>query len=248
MSDFLNILMTASGSSTLPPQDTSPLRLLNLGDSISRGTSDGVGNATDGRLFEWDGAALNQINNDVEDALTGSPYPSMADELFSLTGRILHVVNTGIGGAEFSPNGNNNNWSASGDNYGLMITKSDSYTTSVSDTFDIIRITLGINDARGTANLATISLDTISLIDRLIVSFPGIPIIINQLGKSTASQPRVDSVRADIDNLVSTYANVFAAKDLNDYPIEDYFDGLHLDQAGNDQLGIDDSNIINTII
>jgi hypothetical protein len=263
MSFFGNIA-AASKSKFLAaevPVNTSPIRMLIIGDSIANGfnedaangegddTNQGIANAD--TFYEWDGTnLLDRVGGDTLEAKTGSQYPSMANKLKELTGRVTHIVETASPGAEFVYDHNNNHWGASpGYLYDQMLPKANSYLTNQSvSTFDVIKMTLGINDARGDTDLSEIQAGTISLIDRLNSDFPNAKIILNQLGKSTANQTRVDAVRGYLNDLVTNYANVYHATDLNTYPSGDYFDGLHLYQTALNKLGEDDAVKIANIL
>jgi hypothetical protein len=228
------------------------LRVFVIGDSIARGTSNGVGSATADTLKEFNGTNFVDIaaGADVATAATGSRYPSLADRIFTSTERVTHIVNGGSGGSDFSPDGDTNNWSTTGTAYAAAKTKANNYlaTQPAGTVFDIIIITLGINDVNGATALATIDTDAISLIDRINIDWPNTKIIVNQLGKGGSNGTRNDAVRATIANLVATYSNVHAATDLDTYPAEAFYDGIHLNQAYNNQLGIDDANIIAALL
>jgi hypothetical protein len=240
----------ASGGTVNPfPNDF--ISGLIIGDSIGSGTSNGAGSATANSFYEFNGTSTVLIAEGGEalEANTGSPYPAMADRFFTQTSKPFYLVETAVGGSEFAPYLDTNNWSTSGTRYAIMITKASNYLTEQSiSKFDFIRITLGINDARGTTLLATVESDAISLISRLRISFPNTPIFINQLGRSSANATRVSTIRGYINDLVTNNTFVYAAKDLNEFDASLFYDGLHLNQSGNDQLGIADANIIlNTI-
>ena len=257
---FYNALIGSTENTTLPPpSNVEPIRMLVIGDSIGNGTNEiypepdtddsiqGIAGAD--TLYEWDGSTLQERVRDTIGSNNGSQYPSLAIKLKQLTGRVTHIVETAIGGAEFSANGDDRNYSIYGYMYGDAVVKSNSYLNNQGVSgFDLIKITLGINDARGSAALSNIELDAISLIDRLNSDFPNTPIVINQLGKSSAAYSRVTAIRGYIDDLVANYSNVYAGKDLNLYPESYYFDGLHLSQQYNNVFGEEDAIIINTSI
>ena len=230
------------------------LNLLIIGDSVGSGTSNGTVDVQNGILSEWDGASLNAVTTDIAGANTGTYVPKFAERINEVTGRKVNVIETAVGGAEFSPYLDNNNWSTLGTLYASMITKSNSFVNSTEKSIDYILIILGINDSRGTTALATIESDANSLITRLNADFPNVPKLIYNTGRQAgnyATNQRWLDVRNiitnGVDGLVETYPSVYLAGDLiNDYGSSAFYDGLHLNQTANNQLGTDLANYIIT--
>lgn len=229
------------------------LNLVVLGDSIAFGTSDGVGDALAETLYELNGINLQEVILDVNGANTGSWMPKLAETVNSFNGKKVNITANGSPGSEFAPYLDNNNWSTSGLNYDLMKSNANYLTTLTGEAIDYFIIILGINDARGTTLIPTIEADALSLVTRLNTDFSNPKILFVQLGREAAGvTARVLSVRDiisnGVDGLVETYANVDLGTSMAGYDNALYFDGLHLTQVGNDQLGTELGTYINNDI
>lgn len=238
-------------SNTTPISNS--LNIVVLGDSISAGTSDGVGSAAAGTLFELQGISLQEITTDIFGANTGSWMPKMAETINTLSGKTVNISTNGFGGSEFAPYLDNNNWSTLGNKYAPMKTDADYLVTSTGQAVDCFIIILGINDARGTTSIAQVETDAISLVTRLNTDYNNPEILFVQIGKTTTGvTTRVLDVRNiisnGVDGLVETFSNVSLGASLVGYADALYFDGLHLTQAGNDQLGTELGTYINSNI
>lgn len=245
---FFDLLISSGNAST--GSNPSIVDILIIGDSIANGTSNGIGNVTSGELFEYNEGGFVQITEDTLDANTGSPYPAMANK-FSEYNKIVYLLEHGSGGSEFSPNPsifNTNNWSEDGVLYNQMKTDADAYLLLRDiDKFSAIIINCGINDAIGAIDLNTIESDAQSLISRLNTDFPNTTIVINQLGKSPADSGRVTAIRGYIDDLVTNNSFVIDGFDLDTLDASYYYDGLHLNQSGNDLMGEALAVIVNSL-
>lgn len=227
-----------------------------VGDSIGNGTSNGTVSVIADVLFEFRSGVLNPITTDLVDANTGGYMAKFAEKYNELTNGVVNVIEQAEGGSEFSPHLDNNNWSTIGDLYTPAIAEFNSFESVTGKTIDVIIMILGINDARGTTLLTTIESDAVSLIDRLAIDFPNIPIMISQLGRQggdysvNAQWLGVrDIISNGVDGLVETYSHVSLSGDLiNDYGEGAFYDSLHLNQATNNLLGADLANFyINNI-
>lgn len=222
-----------------------------LGDSISKGTSNGVGDANSDVLYEFNGTSFDVVINDVAAANTGSWMPSFANRLNEFLGCNVNLSTNGSAGSEFSPYLDNNNWSISGTLYSPMKVEADAL--ALLKNINGFIIILGINDARGTASISQIETDAISLIDRLNSDFSNPKIYIVQIGRTESGvTQRVldvrDIISNGVDGLVETYSNVKLCASLADFDNSYFYDNLHLTQTGNDILGEQIANyIINDI-
>jgi hypothetical protein len=218
------------------------IAILNIGDSISRGTSNGTTDAIDGILEEWDGTQMVAITTDVINANTGTPYPSMAAKLVELGATKLQVVNSGSSGARIIYSHNTNHWATGGDLYAPMVTKANNFLTNQGRSkFDFIRITLGINDIVQSQNntIEDIKNGYLDLITRLKTDFPDTRFILNNLGFDLDEELPVNHtlLREYIDELILGDSIVYGGKDLLDFPFSTYYDGIHLDQPTNNLFG-----------
>jgi hypothetical protein len=228
---FFQKLMSVGGSLIVPDKT-----FVIIGDSIAKGTSNGVGNANDNVLYEFVSGELVNIPNDVQAAATGSWMPSFANKLNQELGRKINVSTHGSGGSEFSPYLDNNNWSTSGTLYSPM--KSEVNALALLKNINAFIIILGINDARGTSNLGDIESNAFSLIDRLNSDFNTPKIYMVQIGRTESGvTTKVLNVRSIIEDLVSTYSNVKLAASLASFDNSFFYDNLHLIQSGNNTLG-----------
>lgn len=218
-----------------------------LGDSIAKGTSNGVGNTNDNVLFEYDGINFLEIENDILGANTGSWIPSFANTLSGLTGSKIYVSTNGSPGSEFAPHLDDNNWSSTGTQYSTM--KSEALNIQTIKPIDGFIIILGINDARGSTSVAQITIDAFDLIDRLNDDFNNPNIYIVQIGRTESGvtskvlQVR-DIITNGVDGLVETYSNVSLCASLATFDNAYFYDNLHLSQSGNDILGEQIANFI----
>jgi lysophospholipase L1-like esterase len=245
--DVLTAMQT-SGSFTLRGDTTADGKqpYLIVGDSIANGTSiSGKGPTPPaGIMYEWNGSALVEVgSNDLSNANTGSQYPKMAIDLYGLTNNKTVIINGALGGSEFSPNGDSNNWSTSGTLYSAATSKVSAALSNMGlSALRGIILILGINDARGGVSLTTINSDINSLFSRLNASYPNVPIYVCNIGRSETgvSTTRIDAVRGYISSAVSTYNNCYMAADLREYAVAGNLysaDNLHLNQLGCNRLG-----------
>lgn len=215
-----------------------------LGDSIARGTSDGVGpTPTAGTVFEWDGAAEVEVtNSDLIDANTGSMWPRFGIDHNTNTGRKPVFINTAAGGAEYSPNGDNNNWSSTGTLRAAALTKINSAMSHYAVTkLKGIFVILGVNDARGAVALATIQSDISDFYTWLQTQYPDTPILIAQIGRteSVTAAVRINTIRGYVRSIVEANTNCHFFCNLTSLVSGGYYDtdNLHLAQTGNNMVG-----------
>lgn len=220
-----------------------------MGDSIALGsTTTGKGTTPAANtVFEYNGTSIVSVgSNDLSTSSTGSQYPQLGIDYYNATGKKLCYINTAVGGAEYSPNGDTNNWSTSGVNYTSAKTKITNGLGALGLTkLKFIVVILGINDARGSITLTTVQSDVDSFYSRLNTDFPGIPKYLVQIGRSETaiSNTRIDAVRGYINTNISTYADCHLAFDLRTYAqsFPSYYgpDNLHLNITGCNALGTD---------
>lgn len=215
-----------------------------IGDSIARGTSPGPGpTPTAGTVFEWDGAQeLEVSNSDLTDAVDGSPWPRFGINYNSAIGKKPVFINCGSGGAEFYPNGDNNNWYTSGTLYAAMQTKSSTALSNYGLTkLKGIFVILGVNDIRAATLTADVTTGINSLRDRLLSDFPNTPIyfVIPGRTESVTVDLRSQFVRSDIRRLYTNNSNLHVAATLTSFVYWALYDtdNLHLTDSGNDKLG-----------
>lgn len=229
-----------------------------VGDSIARGTNNRNGEpipSNDGTLYEFSGASVSQVI-DIASAVDGSQWPSFAVKWKALKSADTVISMGAIGGAEWFPNGDTNNWHTSGANYNIWKAEAEAMEAHYSRKMYAVIINLGINDARGTKPLADIQAAMFSLIDRINADFSAPRIYIVQLGREERGLTnRIRDIQKLIDNadpshayndggsygigLLQRYANLKKAEELERYIGLGLYgtDNLHLSQNGNNHFG-----------
>lgn len=222
--------------------------VLIIGDSTSAGSNNSTGNgpspaASTAYYYRRTTTDIVQITSDIVSAPNGTQYPQMCTDYYNATGKKLVVIPCGSGGSNFSSEGDGNDWSTTGTLYAQAVTDAHNALSllELAKLKYILIASLGINDARGAVALSTIQSDISSLISRLQTDFPGVPIMIEQIGRSeTASlNARIGSIRGylkqvciDNDNvhIIGGLISLFAAGGYGT-------DNLHPNQTGNNYRG-----------
>lgn len=167
---------------------------LAIGDSNGDGRGTTLGPTTiSGTMFLWNGSGLTTITtDDISNSgpTEGTLYKQFALNYNARTSFNPVIVQQCAGGSNFYPDGDNNNWYTSGTLYAAAKTEADDCLTFLSLTkLKGIIVTLGINDNRAGTSLADILTGITSLFSRLRTDYPGVPIIINQVGRSEVGVP-----------------------------------------------------------
>lgn len=226
---------------------------LAIGDSTSgAGTNDNTGpgpTPTTGTAYYYRRSNNTVIPigaNDLEFAsdppADGCQWPQFCVDYYSKLKRKAVIIPSGVAGATYAPNGNNNNWSSSGDNYALAV--SDAQATMTITGIEKLRaifICCGINDANNAVSLATVESDLNSLVTRLTADFPNTDIVFCQIGTSGANftTARIASIRKYIKNACENNTHCYiiggflSARSLGLY----IADGIHLNQTGQNLIG-----------
>lgn len=203
-----------------------------IGDSTSSGVSNNSVTTVDNTVYSSDGSSITEL-------ATG---PQFGVTYNALTGYKPVIIARGVSGATIYPNGNNNNWFTSGDNYApaAAVANNTLSLLGISRLKGII-INLGINDVNGVQTFVNITTGLNSLISRLQADFPNTPIVVFQIGRNAAGMSaRIASMRnlwrqTVIDNtnvhFCGGYASLVAPGSLYDA------DGIHLTPTGNGEAG-----------
>lgn len=212
---------------------------LMIGDSIQVTSDAAAPTPTAGVLFEWNGSAVVNVTTDLAGANLGTQAPQFANSYFSEFARKSVFINKCSPGSEYSPNGDNNNWSTTGTLYADAVTETGQCLSALGLTkLKAIFVCLGINDASGAVALATIRADMDSLYSRLIADFPGIPILVMQIGSMSAATPvnaRSADLRRHTKQKAIDNADVHLVAPLTSFRGAGHYDTdmLHLKQTGN---------------
>ncbi len=219
-----------------------------LGDSIPNGSNNSTGpgpTPTPGTVKQWNGSAVIDIgSSDVYNVpLNGGTFmPQMGISYNAATGRIAVFIPLGSSGAEYSPNGDNNNWSASG-------TLRANAITQVTNCLAFLGLTQlkgiledgGINDARAATTLATVLSDVDSFFNWVTTTWPGVPVQSAQIGRteSVTNNVRIYSIRErKVANAISK-TDVHMCFNLASWINSGGYgaDLLHPNQTGNNYYG-----------
>lgn len=240
---FFQALLTGGGSTNPSGQ-----RLFGVvGDSNADGRGGTIPTVASDTLFLWNGSGFTEITTQSVANAGGGTYGSIwqqfATDYKSGTGRKTLLVNGGTGGSEVYPNGDNTNWYTSGDLYAPWKTSMLAALASAGlSKPTAIFVNLGINDIRSGTSIANITTGIQSLVSRLLADFPGVPILVIQVGRSeTGGQSELfydvrrawrDAAEDNADvHICGNAANFIGVS--GGYNV----DNLHYSQATNDTLG-----------
>jgi lysophospholipase L1-like esterase len=203
-----------------------------------------------GTVYQWDVPNQQLYEIGATDILQtgaganwGSIYPQIGISYFSATGRKPVFVTSGSSGANFAPQGDLNDWSATGSLYGPAKTQLQNCLAYLGlSTPKYILVNCGINDTRSADALATIETEINALFAKLIADFPRATILVTQIGRSEIgerSNTRIHAVRYYLKNVARNNANVhIVAYEGPLYSTGDYdSDNLHLLQTGKNIIG-----------
>lgn len=138
-------------------------------------------------LYKWESGSF--VDKNTVTVANGGDYAS-AWQQFAIswkarTNKPVYLVNGASGGAEFYPNGDDNNWYTSGDLYSAFVTDMNAALVARGAANPTaIFINLGINDLRGGTTQTNIMLGVNSLVSRLHSDYPGVPLLLVQIGRS----------------------------------------------------------------
>jgi len=215
-----------------------------IGDSKG-GTSDASTGvvASANTVYEWTGASeVNITSGELAGANTGSPWVQCGKTYYTGASIKSVFVDTHSGGAEFSPNGDNNNWSATGTLRASAETKIDGAVTHYGVIPKAIFVLLGENDIRASTTIATVLTDIDAFFTWITTKYPNTDIVVMQCGKTdqvngsanTEGSLRAHQIRSRIkQNAINTTRVCFFA---NGGTITTY-DNLHYSAAGNIHAG-----------
>lgn len=162
-----------------------------IGDSNADGRGVTIPTVAVQTLFKWntstsrfDEITTQSVANDGG-GIYGSMYQQFATDYKALTGKAVCLVNGASGGAEFYPNGDNNNWYTSGTLYAAFTAQMTAALAAAGKSVPTaIFLCLGINDFRATHSIANITTGFDSLMSRLEADYPGVDILAIQMGRS----------------------------------------------------------------
>lgn len=218
-----------------------------VGDSKSLGGGEVAGpTPISGTVYEWNRSTDEVqmvINSDVIGAVDGSPWPQFAINYNATTGRKVILIPCGSSGAEFSPNGDNNNWSSSGTLYSAMIDDVNAClsATGIAKVSGVL-VVLGINDQRASTTLSTVHSDMESFVTRLNSDLDTPEIYFSMPGRSESAtnlNARMISIRSKLRDIAEDNANCHIALTEISFAAWGLYsaDNLHFGQTGNNKIG-----------
>jgi hypothetical protein len=219
-----------------------------VGDSIANGSNNSSGpgpTPAAGTVQQWNGSSVIDIGAaDVHNIPVGGGtfMPKMGIDYNTNTGRIPVFIPLGSSGAEFSPNGDNNNWSSTGTLRAGAQTQVTNCLASLSLTqLRGIVVILGVNDARAVTTLATVQADIDAFFTWLTTTYPNVPIQVCQVGRteSVVIDNRTYTVRERIVSNAISKPMVQMAFNIGSWINSAGYgaDNLHPTQTGNNNLG-----------
>lgn len=220
-----------------------------IGDSKARGGSPTVNDIGpspyyQNTVYQYVSPSVTAINSgDVSGAASGSPWMKFAIDYYKFTGYKCVLVPRGVGGSNFYPDGDNNNWYTSGTLYSPAVTAANGGCTAISTTEPRgILMMLGANDERavtsGAETSANAEIGINSLFSRLRTSFPNTPIYVWLLGRTeNGTGGNVTVIRNYILAAVAATTNSFVVADEADFLDGYEEDGLHFSGFGNKYFG-----------
>ncbi len=200
-------------------------------------------------VYEWTTVIAAVTTNDVTGTTNGSFMPKFGSDIYKRTSKKIVWCRSSVGGSEVHNNGDpTDNWSTSGNLYGLAQTKlADALAANGTTVPRAIVFSLGVNDVRNVStDLTEITAGFESLFSRLNTDYPDIPVFIWLPGMEgltqafTTSQKCLDA-RAIMEAAIVPYPQMRVMVDLLDYKgtaQETFFDTdlLHLKQLGNELM------------
>lgn len=218
-----------------------------VGDSNADGRGDTIPVVGADTLYLWDGAAFDEITTqsvaNEGGGIYGSIWQQFATDYKASSSRITLLVNGALGGAEFYPNGDNNNWYTSGDLY--VPWRDDMRAALAAKALGkpkAIFVNLGINDVRGSTTLANITTGVNSLVARIKADFPNTDIVFIQVGRTETSannEALFDIRRLIVETCENDPRCHMCGSGATFVGVTGGYNGdnLHYSQAANDHIG-----------
>lgn len=217
-----------------------------IGDSNADGRGETVPTVPANTLYVWNGSGIDEITTQsvANDGSYGSAWQEFAIRYKARFNRKVVLVQHGSGGSEFYPNGDDNNWSTSGDLYTPAVSEALAAKAFLGVNRVNVIVCLGINDIRGGQTAVNILAAMVSLRDRLNTdlsnpySTPNIYYVLPGRDETNFNSQKGNLIRRLIVNLgVDSNAHVAAQT----FPYANWglmnADDIHFTQAGYDLLG-----------
>jgi lysophospholipase L1-like esterase len=218
-----------------------------IGDSNADGAATIITTCAADTLYLWNGSTTTEITTQsvANDSPTlGSIWQPFATAYKANTGSPVFLINGSRGGSNASALGAGSgfSWSTTGTLYDLFKAKvaSGLAASGISQLTAII-VNLGVNDVRGAQSLATITTGFNSLFTRLNTDYPGVPVLVIQVGRKedTLLNSALYEVRELLIDLANTYTNVHMCSSALTFALLSGYeaDGLHYNQLTQQAIG-----------
>lgn len=241
---FPSLLFSRGGTDTTPDGRQA---FLIIGDSNADGRGETIPTVPSNTLFKFNGSTFDEITTQSvanDDNTKGSSWQQMAIDYKAATGLRSCIIQRGLGGSEFYPNGDTNNWFTTGTLYAAAVTAANSALTALNiSKLKCIIINLGINDIRSSNSDTNINAAVDSLISRLTADFPFTNIVFVIPGREevsdTTKTSRAYFLRRYIAGKAATTDNVHVCCNAFSFTGSGMMnaDLLHYTQAGYNALG-----------
>lgn len=218
-----------------------------IGDSNADGRGASIPTVGADTLRKFNGTTFDNITTqsvaNEGGGIYGSIWQQFATDYKAASGKITLLVNGALGGSEFYPTTDNNNWYTSGD---LYVPWRDNMKAALQlmklSKPKAIFVNLGINDIRATTPIGDVTTGAQSLVARLKADFPLTDVVFIQVGRTETLinfQGRFDVAKLLVETCeTESYCHmcgngvIFAAVS-GGYNV----DNLHYSQATNNSIG-----------
>jgi hypothetical protein len=174
------ILMSKRGSN--------PFFIGVIGDSNADGASSSIPTVSHGVLYNYTGGSWNEITTQGvanQGAIYGSMWQPFATSYKAEFGRPVYLMNGAQGGSHYSDAATAYSWGPSGTLRAAFVAKVVAGLAAVGGSrLDMIVVNLGINDCRAGLSIANIRTGITSLYTWITGTFPGVPVLVVQMGRS----------------------------------------------------------------
>lgn len=236
---------------------------LYIGDSLAQGTNQGTDTGPEpyyaNSVMYWNegsSAVVSVTTTDVGNASAGSLWPKFGIDYYKRTGYKCVFIRSGVGGSNFFPDGDSNNWYDYVGQFASAIlnTKNCLANLGLTEVRGVIFL-CGINDARDAQDLGAIRYSIFDVIRRTNNRLGHPPIYFFNIGRDengTGRGQRVLAVDSYITEACSYYSNCNEVIRLSDYITTPFiysnsFADVHLSQFGYDFIAAKAvKNMVNT--
>lgn len=214
-----------------------------IGDSNADGRGGSIPSVATNTLYNWTGSSFVEVTTQsvANTGINGSIYQQFATDYKAATGKAVYLINGAKGGSSVYDSGDDDNWYTTGNLYDLWKAEVDESENVRGGGLKGIFLNVGINDVRAGTTTANIDAGFQSLISRLTTDFPGVPILVINIGRTETevlSHALVDA-RQVVSDLVEDNTNVHFIASAGTFIATSGYnvDNLHYSQTTNNAIG-----------